>query len=220
MSDLDAVLGDDRDAPFPGGFDEFDERQPSRARRRRALAGAMVVLLILLIVVGAVFGPTEWRLFQARGIRVDTPKQVAGLTVDDNADAADTADYLRTVLDARMALTATTGAVYQDGTGNADRSVIVIGGRGLASNPGHRLDVALDLISDEAGAVTGVHRVPAGPLGGVMKCGTTATDGGGSMTVCGWADYGSVALVLLPGRTVDDGATLTRDLRAGVEHRS
>lgn len=219
MSDLDAVFGHDREAPVSDGYDDFDD-QPMRAqRRRRAVWGAMVVLLLLLVVIGVVFGPTEWRLFQARGTRLDTPKQAAGLTLDDTSDARDTADYLRTVLDARIALHSTTGAVYQD-AGGAARSVILIGGTGLASNPGHRLDIALSLISDESGSVTGVRQVPAGPLGGAMKCGTTATDGGGSMTVCGWADYGSVALALLPGRTVDEAAALTRDLRGAVEHRS
>ena len=52
----------------------------------------------------------------------------------------------------------------------------------------------------------------AGELGGVMKCGTSVSQDG-DITVCGWADHGSVALAMFPGRTVDESAGLFRQIR-------
>ena len=53
-----------------------------------------------------------------------------------------------------------------------------------------------------------------------MKCGTTPGDNGTTIAVCGWADSGSLAVALFPGRTVDQAADLLRKMRAGIEHRS
>jgi len=33
------------------------------------------------------------------------------------------------------------------------------------------------------------------------------------MTVCGWADHGSIAVALFPGRTLDEAADLMRQMR-------
>ena len=90
-------------------------------------------------------------------------------------------------------------------------------GTRLMINPGNDLDQAFAaLLNDNSGAVTGLRDVPAGPLGGVMKCGTSTGDGG-SMVTCGWADRGSLVLALFPGRTVDEAAGLLRTLRGAIE---
>ncbi len=74
------------------------------------------------------------------------------------------------------------------------------------------------LIADDTGGVDGVRDVPAGDLGGVMRCGTTATPGG-SMSVCGWADHGSAAVALFPSRAMDESATLLLSMRDAMHHR-
>ena len=78
--------------------------------------------------------------------------------------------------------------------------------------------VSFSVVSDAQGAVTGLHQVPAGPLGGTMKCGTTKADGA-DMPVCGWADHGSLALAIFPGRSVDDSAKLFVDIRSAAQAR-
>ena len=52
-----------------------------------------------------------------------------------------------------------------------------------------------------------------------MKCGTTKSDGT-DMPVCGWADHGSLALAMFPGRTETDSAKLLQDIRSAAQTRS
>jgi hypothetical protein len=67
--------------------------------------------------------------------------------------------------------------------------------------------------------VTGLHEVDAGELGGTMKCGSTTADGS-DMTVCGWADHGSLALAMFPNRPEADSAALLREIRAAAQTRN
>ena len=73
-------------------------------------------------------------------------------------------------------------------------------------------------MADETGAVTGLREVPAGELGGVMKCGTTSGEGG-DFAVCGWADHGSVVMAMFPGRSVTAAGGLLSDLREDMQTR-
>jgi hypothetical protein len=121
---------------------------------------------------------------------------------------------------AKIDLDKTVGAVYTDPR-DAGRGVLFFGGTGLQVTPERHLDQAFTLLNDDSGTVTGLHEVSAGSLGGLMKCGTTTgTADAGAMAVCGWADNGSLAVALFPGRTVDEASQLMRELRAGIEHRS
>lgn len=52
-----------------------------------------------------------------------------------------------------------------------------------------------------------------------MKCGTSSSPEG-DLAVCGWADHGSVAMAMFPGRTADDSAALLRDIRGTVQTRN
>jgi hypothetical protein len=192
-----------------------DEPPARRWTRTRILVLAGLAALLLLL--GAILGPIGWRFFTREHVALTTPGKVAGLTLDTSDDARQTMDYLRTAVAAKISLTDTVGAVYQD-PASKDRKVLFFGGTNLQLSPAHQLDQALTLLNDDTGTVTGLHDVAPGPLGGIAKCGTSNGDGG-AMAVCGWADNGSLAVALFPGRTVDDAAKLLLDLRAGIEHR-
>jgi hypothetical protein len=84
--------------------------------------------------------------------------------------------------------------------------------------PSRALDDVFQLITDDTGGVQGVREIDAGPLGGTMRCGTTATPDG-DMPVCGWADHGCVAVALFPGRGVDEAAKLIGQMRPAIQHR-
>jgi len=192
------------------------EEQPTgrRWRTRWIVLGSLAALVVLL---AAVLGPVGWRLLNREKATLATPDRVAGLTLDKSNDARQTIDYLRTAVAARTSLSSTVGAVYDDPT-NADRKILLFGGTGADLSPSKALDQAFGLLNDESGSVTDLREVPAGPLGGVMRCGTSNGDGG-AMPVCGWADNASLAVALFPGRTTADAARLLLELRAAVEHR-
>jgi hypothetical protein len=182
------------------------------SRNRMIVLGVLAGIVVLLVLIGAV----TWHYLGKESISLKPPASVAGLTLDDSADAQQTAEFLGNAVAAKMPLDNSVGAVYHDPAGK-DRDVLFFGGTKLFLNPSKDLDQALSLLNDSSGAVTGLRDVPAGALGGVMRCGTSTGDGG-PMIVCGWADRGSLGIGLFPGRTLDQAAQLLRDLRAATEH--
>ena len=192
--------------------DDGDEPAP-RSRTR-------TIVLSCLLAVGlagaAVIGYAGYRISSEKDATLSTPAGVAGLRLDESEEGKETADYLRTALSAEVDLDAAVGAVYDDG---GDRSVLFFGGTGLFWTPGDDLDTAFALISDDQGSVTGLHDVDAGKFGGTMKCGTTVT-ADGNMSVCGWADHGSLALAMFPNRPESESAKLLAQIRDATQKRN
>lgn len=205
-------VGDD---PFPltGADPETDPEEPASPSRTRKIV--LTSLLVAGLAGAAVLTYVGWTISSQKDATLTTPSTVAGLTLDTSTDGKSTADYLRTALSAEVQLDSSVGAVYNDGA----ESVLFLGGTGLIWTPEDDLDTAFDLISDDQGAVTGLHEVPAGKLGGTMKCGATKTDDG-DMSVCGWADHGSLALAMFPSRTETDAAKTLVQIRNATQTRN
>ncbi|MEH0975044.1 hypothetical protein V6U77_28315 [Micromonospora sp. CPCC 205546] len=194
--------------------EKVPQRRATRSRRRRvAWAAAAAVGL----AGAAVLGTAGWRVAQQKDADLATPDRVAGLVRDDSDRARSTSDYLRSGFAADIDLDSSFGTVYRD-PADDKRSVLVFGGTTLLWQPERDLDSLFGLLTDEAGKVTGLREVPAGRLGGVMKCGTTSGDGG-DFAVCGWADHGSVVMGMFPGRSIDDAGGLFRAMRAEIQTR-
>jgi hypothetical protein len=191
-----------------------DRGKPRSSAKRRIALGLVAVVGLAALSVGGVFGA---RILSQKDATLGTPDRVAGLTRDTSEGALGTADDLRSAFAAGIDLDASVGAVYKDAA-SAEHSVLFFGGTTLLWSPEKDLDTLFGLVTDGDGAVRGLHRVPEGALGGVMKCGTTTTEGE-QIAVCGWADHGSVGIGLFPGRTVDDAAKLFGEIRPAVETR-
>ncbi|GAB1690020.1 hypothetical protein [Krasilnikovia sp. M28-CT-15] len=183
--------------------------------RRRARTIALTSLLAVGVAGAVAAGFVGWRIISQKDATVAAPAQVADLPRDDSDNGRSTAEYLQTALVAEVDLDDTVAAAYQDPAG---RGVLFVGGTGLVWQPEDELTKAFRLVSDAQGAVTHVHEVPAGPLGGTVKCGRTPTDDG-DMAVCGWADHGSVALALFPKRSEDESAKLILSVREAAQKR-
>jgi hypothetical protein len=193
-----------------------DDRPTSSgpSRRRRVALGA---LLAVTVAAAAVFATTGWRVIREKDATLATPDRVAGLERDNREAAVATAEYLRDALSADADLDESVGAVYSD-PADAGRSVLVFGGTALLWRPEEKLDRGFDLLSDDAGKVEGLRGVSPGSLGGVAKCGSASTEGS-AIAVCGWADHGSIAIVMFPGRGVDESSRLLRDIREHMQSR-
>lgn len=187
-------------------------RRPSR--RRRVLLGTALAVGLL---GAAGIGTVGWRVVEQKDVTLETPDQVAGLVRDDSERARETAEYLRTGFAADIDLRESFGAVYSDPAA-ADRSVLLFGGTALLWQPGQDLERLFELVADDGESVQGLRELPAGDLGGVLKCGVAPADEG-DIAVCGWADHGSVVLAMFPGREVDESAELLRDIRSDIQHR-
>ncbi|MCP2327363.1 hypothetical protein HDA40_005870 [Hamadaea flava] len=188
----------------------------SRRRRWVAMTGSVVGCGVL--AAGITLGPTGYRMLAQKDATLTTPATAAGLTLDTTDAAKSAADDLRTVLDAGFSLDETVAGVYGD-PAQAARSVLFVGGTAFLGRPEKELDELFALLDDQAGGVRDVRAVDAGPLGGVMRCGA-AEGSDATMTICGWADYGSIALAMFPQRNADESAQLLRDLRTAVQHRN
>jgi hypothetical protein len=200
--------------PFDITATESDEpaTRAAPSRTRKIVLGSLLVVAAAGIVAVGVAG---WQIGTQKDATLTAPPEVAGLRLDQSDDGKATADYLQTALNAEVDLDHGIGAVYTSGDG---RDVLFFGGTTLIWTPESDLDTAFGLIDDDQGAVENLHGVPAGHLGGTMKCGTTKTDDG-TMAVCGWADHGSLALAMFPNRTDDDAAKLLVEIRDKTQTR-
>ena len=208
------------DDPFPlTGSDDDESDDPGRTRERSSRRRRIVLGCLLAVGVAgaAVIGTSAVRIVTQKDAAVVAPPEVGTLRIDQSENGLQTADYLSTALSADVDLDKSVGAVYTDG-GAADRGVLFFGGTTLIWTPEADLDTAFNLFADEQGAVTGLHEVDAGDLGGTMKCGVT-TSPEGDITVCGWADHGSLALAMFPNRAEEESAKLLLDIRNAAQTR-
>jgi len=203
--------------PFGLSVSGDDDQSPEPEAGRRSPLRRIVLLALLVVAVAALgtIGYTAWQMTSQKDATLSAPDTIGPLRLDKSDDGQQTADYLRTALDASVTLHQTVGGVYTDGSG---QHILFFGGTATIWSPESQLDNAFALISDKQGAVTGLHQVDAGKLGGTMKCGTTKSDDG-SLSVCGWADHGSLALAMFPNQPESVAAPLLRQIRDATQKR-
>jgi hypothetical protein len=195
-----------------------DEPRDAEEPPRRSPVRRIVLLGLLVVALAGVgtLGYTGWQMNSQKDATLRTPDTIGNLSLDKSDDGQQTGDYLQTALSAEINLDQAVGAVYKDTSGH---SVLFFGGTATIWSPESQLNNAFGLISDKQGAVTGLHNVDAGKLGGTMKCGTTKSDDG-NLSVCGWADHGSLALAMFPNQPESAAAPLLREIRDATQTRS
>lgn len=182
-------------------------------RRRPVLISASIAAAAVLIS-GAIYGPTVVRVLDQSGTTIKSPDKVGAFTLDTSDDAKSTAEYIRDAIATEVSLDSSVGLIYRD----RSTSAILVAGTARVWRPDRSLQSAFDVVSDDNGGVQNLHDVDGGALGGTVRCGTTKTQDG-DMSVCGWADNGSIGVALFPGRSVPDAAKALLELRTAVEHR-
>jgi hypothetical protein len=200
------------------GFDGQEDTSDDRKHGRRA---AWMTFGLLAIVI-AVAVPVIAYLTKPKPGSVHAPVRIAGLTLDRQSAATNTAEYLRNAVAAGMSLDASVGAVYTDGSGDA-HSVIFVGGATTTGTVKARLGLLFSLLDDGADGVTNVTHEPAGKLGGLVNCATTtdSTIADAStreaMAVCAWSDSKTVGLAMFPNRGITEAAGLFGQMRPALE---
>ncbi len=194
----------------PGGGPAGPPPRPRRRRRWGRRLGVLgLVGALCCCGVPAWFG---WPVAQQYPVSAVLPLTVGDLSLRDDAagrqaadDLADAAMRAHGVADDAFA------GVYTDRRG---KRVTVAGVTGLRWRPGADVEAELTRLAGEYG-LSAVRAYDAGETGAHLRCGV-GRDGGVSVVVCGWADHGSLATVLLTRRSVAESAQLVASLRASA----
>jgi hypothetical protein len=137
--------------------------------------------------------------------------KVAGMNRLKDASLQSSADKTATELkNDTNADTAVAG--YYAPADDPTKIVGIIGATTRISDPEQELD---DAFGSSSLSVTGVQEFSAGSLGGYVKCGNTSS-GGNALTICGWADGGSLAIGIFIHRSLNDSQTLFQTIRKEI----
>lgn len=104
--------------------------------------------------------------------------------------------------------------------GDPQKLVVLVAATSTVLFPDDEVDDAFSGFNATAadGGVSGQTSYPAGDLGGTVKC-ATGTEDELAMTLCAWADHGSVGIAIFIGRDLQESADLFLQIRPAVETR-
>lgn len=176
-------------------------------------------VLFAIVVLGLALWVTV-PIVQQYPAKIAPPVQVLGNNrVTDPGLEDDTAE-LRAKVTKHPLMSDATAAVYMDE--KKPELVMVLAVAGFLFLPERDLDDMLHELDDDMEEVGELTDVDAGELGGSAKCAYFRFEGMGEArgTLCGWADHGSLGIVLiLPVKDRDEGARKMLDVRFAVETR-
>lgn len=193
-------------------------RHPTDHRpRRRRWPWMLATLVLLFAACCACCVSWFWPYAKEYPASVSLPPRAAGLVrLEDPASVA-ASRQLEVKVRTRYWLAEEVFAAIYAEPRTGQRRVTVFGATLLLLDPERDLKAGFDALTGEL-HLTDVREVSPGPAGGYQRCATgrAAVSGKGgeeTVTVCGWADHGSIAIGVFSGRTVGQSAGLLRQLR-------
>jgi len=199
----------------PPGMFPPPPKKRSIGRILGIVGGALAVLLVLCCGGAYVFGGRD--VINERNASLSTPDTVAGLRKSTNPAVQPVIDELTKELKERAGLDDTIAALYED-PNDREKLVMLVGGTKFLFRPDSELDSAFKGFNDEGGSVRDVVEVDPGEMGGKARCGV-AEQAGISLSLCAWADHGSLVMGVFTKRTVDESAALLRQIRSEILKR-
>lgn len=193
--------------------------EPPSLRRKRRRKWPWV-LLVMLVFCGGCCGLTyRWgkQFYDQYPSAADVTATVTGLAVVDNdASAAKSAEAMRKAFDSDQLDEARFTVVYAD-TGNDRARVIAFGTTRFITDPKKALTDGLQKLTPIV-ELSGVRDVSAGSLGGQERCGSGRLSGK-TVSVCAWADHGSLGGAVFASRGIETSGPLLQQIRASVIKR-
>ena len=150
--------------------------------------------------------------------RLSAPATVAGLTKSDNAQLQSTADQMNTLLKSKVKNSTSTVAAFYTDPASPTKVVMIAGVTGTIANPKQELEDTFSGAATTGLTIDGAHTVDAGPMSGEARCGNGKT-GEVTLSICAWADHGSVGAVYFFNRDVDSSAVLFKQIRNEILKR-
>ncbi|SDT78100.1 hypothetical protein [Actinoplanes derwentensis] len=200
---------------YPPGFP-----QPAPPRKSRTVPIVLISLAIVLVL--CVGGTTVFYLIgknaedTAAKIAITEPVTLGGLAKLDGAEFAAITDNMEKELAAYPGSESSFGAIY--GSPEDKNMVAALATKATIADPQKELDASFTTFG-QSSKVTDIATVGTGSLGGVAQCGTSSISGI-DVAICGWADEGSVGMIMSFFKTAADVQDSFPDLRAEIETKS
>jgi hypothetical protein len=204
-------------AGFPGAFPP-PEKKKSKALKIVLISLAVVLVLCIGGIAAAVLANKDdiTGVIDAQNITVVEPATLGGRPKLTDPQFAEATTGLKEALSQAPGTTSTVGALYGDAS--KQDIVMIAGASAPLVNPEKQLEDTLKGASSGGLVLTDVVKVEPGPLGGTAKCGNSTTSGI-KLGVCAWADNGSVGMIAVYFKSVDDVKAEFIDLRGQIEQK-
>ncbi|GAA1605718.1 hypothetical protein [Actinoplanes couchii] len=200
--------------PPPPGFP-----QPP-AKKSKAVPIVLISLAIVLVL--CVGGTTVFYLIgknaedAAAKISIAEPATLGGLAKLNSAEFEEITADMEKELAQYPGAESSFGAIY--GSPEDKNMVAALATKATIADPQKELDASFTTFG-QSSKVNGIVDVGTGTLGGVAQCGTSAISGI-DVAICGWADEGSVGMIMYFFKTAADIKDEFPDRRAEIETKS
>jgi hypothetical protein len=203
--------------PPPQGFGGFPPAPLPPKRKSRVLPIILISLGIVAVLciggIAAVVVFTKDAIDDAAAVTITEPATLGGRPkLESQEFAAITADMEKS-LAAYPGAESSFGAIY--GAPEEQDMVAALATKALIANPQKELDASFETFGKDA-PVSGLTPADTGALGGVAQCGTSSVSGI-DVAVCGWADQGSVGMVMWFFKKAPDVQAEFPKVRAEIE---
>lgn len=200
----------------PRSWDDGSWGEEGRSRKGLKITLAVVGAVVVLAgVAGFIFAKPILDEYPAE---VSTGPAIAGFDQSTNPQLVSLSQQMNTEFKAGSELDSTAVGVYHKSGDEEQKFIMVVAGSALLLRPQNELQSAFDSMSSGGLTVTATHKVDAGELGGYAQCGTSVT-GGVKLAVCGWADHGSLGMIMFFDRGVAEAEKLLLDFRKEIVAR-
>ncbi|GAA4949003.1 hypothetical protein [Actinoplanes utahensis] len=207
-------------APPPPGF-----APPPGGPAKKSKALPIVLVVIGIVLVLCVGGGVAFYIFakdeidagvEASKITISEPATLGGQPKLNSQEFASLTADMEKELAGYPGASSSFGAFYGDIT--KSQMTAAIATKATLADPKAELDASFKSFSETA-QISGITPVGTGTLGGVAQCGTAAMEGE-KVAVCGWADQGSVGMIMYFFKTADQVAAEFPKHRAEIETKS
>lgn len=194
-------------------------RPGRRGRTAMIVIGVATVVLALAAVAGWLLARpylAEWPATLSK------PEKLAGLDLSTEPALQQRANEISASLGGDVDADNALAGFYHDPAAE-ERLVALVGGTAFLLSPETQLDEVFRGTGGDGMSLGEIRDVDAGPFGGVARCASAELQAEGEtavpLSVCAWADHGSLLIGLFFHRPVDESAELLRAIRAEMLQR-